>query len=153
LIWNPAPRVSAATSGRARSRTPRLPVRRDSGDPAGQRRHLRSRAEQRARSRPPALPARRDSDDRKLRPDCCPPSHASRSAPPEKLRLGSAVLPPRRPELHRRFGYRGNSEIPPRRPAPQAAPDCCPPSHASRSAPPGEAPAQLRNRSRPQPLL
>jgi hypothetical protein len=67
-------------------------------------------------------------------PDCCPPSHASRGASPEKLRLGSAVLPPRRPELHRRFGHRGGGEIPPRRPAPQAAPDCYPPSHASRSA-------------------
>src|SRR5689334_20066810 len=67
----------------------RRPVRRTSGDPTGQR-------------RTPALSA----------PQGCtgllPTLSCESECPPEKLRLGSAILPPRRPELHRRFGYRGD---------------------------------------------
>src|SRR5688572_31078784 len=37
---------------------------------------------------------------------------------------------------HRRWSGRGPGTFPPRRPAPQALPDCCPPWPASGSAPP-----------------
>ncbi len=146
-----------------------LPARRASGDPTGQRRPpvysvpqgctellftLSFKSEIFHRPARAAPANQRGVGDRLSADPPSPTLPLSKQVRPygPRLRQGRLAGLTRCPTAA--SGSKGEAEVRRRlRSVPQAAPDCCPPSHASRSAPPGEAPAQLRNRSRSQPLL